>query len=172
MGQVTWSGQVRFTAQAPMDQRPYVTWWRSISGGGGQCVVDLAEVGGDGETTVRKDSLGSQGPGTVLCPPGPWVTLPAGPLSPFPHVPPALAAPPPILSSVRGVVSPRTDYCQDWHVKTSSLVSSTCIGIVAVTRVAPGGPEGDCNLPRATQEVAEPGGTSCCLFLLSFSPNI
>lgn len=80
--------------------------------------------------------------------------------------------PPPILSSVRGVVSPRTDYCQDWHVKTSSLVSSTCIGIVAVTRVAPGGPEGDCNLPRATQEVAEPGGTSCCLFLLSFSPNI
>lgn len=95
MGQVTWSGQVRFTAQAPMDQRPYVTWWRSISGGGGQCVVDLAEVGGDGETTVRKDSLGSQGPGTVLCPPGPWVTLPAGPLSPFPHVPPALAAPPP-----------------------------------------------------------------------------
>lgn len=49
MGRVTWSGQACFTDQAPMD--PCVTWWRSVSGGGGQCFVDLAEVGGGGETT-------------------------------------------------------------------------------------------------------------------------
>lgn len=103
-GHMVWAGA--FIAQAPMDQGPYVTWWRSISGGG-QCVVDLTELGRWGDH-CRKDSLGSQGPGTVLCPPGPWVNLPTGPLFPFPH---ASAPAAPILSSVRGMVSPRTDYC-------------------------------------------------------------
>lgn len=124
MGQVTWSGQVRFIAQAPMDQGPYVTWWRSISGGGGQCVVDLTKVGGDGETTVRKDSLGSQGPGTVLCPPGPWVNLPTGPLFPFPHVPPALAAPHSLFSQGYGITKDRLLLrlaCEDFQLSQQHM---------------------------------------------------
>lgn len=90
---MVWAGK-QCTAQAPMDQGPYVTWWRSISGGGGQCVVDLTKVGGDGETHRRKDFFGLPGawhsavPSWALGEPANWPSVSLSSCTSCPGSPP------------------------------------------------------------------------------------
>lgn len=143
-------GQACFTAQPPLGQRSRVTQWRSVSGGGHCSRFRLGQRCGRTGDHYEKGLFGApRGLALwwrVLCPPGPWVDLPRGsswwPPSPLPHVPLALATSHPPFSSVRGVVPPRTDHCQDWHMKASSLVHKAPAfrGIVVFTQLSPGRP--------------------------------